>query len=94
MEKTEDKKKQENQEKEKPFHIVVNGQAKTWDKVKINFDEVIILAFGSISSNPNIVYTVTYKNAASEPHKGSMVKGDIIKVKNGTIFNATATDKS
>ena len=84
----------EKEEHEKIFTIIVNGQEKKWKKKEITFDEVIILAFGSISPNPDIVYTVTYKNAASEPHKGTMVKGDIVKVKDGTIFNATSTDKS
>ena len=86
--------KNDKTEKDRPFHIVVNGQAKEWSNVKISFDDVIKLAFGSIPPNPNIVYTVTFKNASSEPPKGTMVKGDGVKVKNGTIFNATATDKS
>lgn len=91
---TSEEQKNENKDKERPFHIVVNGQAKTWNKEEITFDEVIILAFGKIDPNPNIEYTVTYKNAAGDKLKGTMVKGDIVKIKNGTIFNATATDKS
>ena len=90
---TPEEKKKDDDKKDKPFHIVVNGQAKTWNKEKITFDEVVILAFGSIDPNPNIVYTVTFKNGADRP-RGTMVKGDILKIKNGTVFNATATDKS
>lgn len=74
--------------------IIVNGEAKKWDKRKISFKEVVILAFGSYDSNPNIVYTVAYEDGPKENREGSMTKGTEVYVKNKMIFHATATDKS
>lgn len=76
------------------FIIIVNGEPKKWDKKKINFKEVIILAFGSFEENPNIVYTVAYEDGIKEKPEGSLTKGTEVRVKNKMIFHATATDKS
>lgn len=74
--------------------IIVNGEPKKWDRKKISFREVIILAFGSYDENPNIVYTVAYEDGPKENPEGSMTKGTEVCVKNKMIFHATATDKS
>jgi len=74
--------------------LIVNGEIKEWDSKKINFEQVVVLAFGSISDNPNICYTVTYKRGSGQNREGSMVKGDVLLVKNKMIFNVTSTDKS
>lgn len=79
--------------KDKVYTIVVNGREKTWNEKKISFNQVIELAFGEVSTNPNIVYTVTYKKGEDKP-EGSMVKGDTVRVKDEMIFYATRTDKS
>ncbi|MEQ9218904.1 MAG: multiubiquitin domain-containing protein [Cyclobacteriaceae bacterium] len=74
--------------------LIVNGEEKGWDSKEISFDQVVILAFGSISNNPNICYTVTYKRGPGQNREGSMVKGDVVRVKNKMVFNVTSTDKS
>jgi Multiubiquitin len=86
--------KNEEHSHEKELEIIINGREKKWGEKKISFDQVVELAFGGVSSNPNTTYTVTYKRGHGEKPEGSMVKGDIIKVKKGMIFNVTATDKS
>jgi Multiubiquitin len=78
----------------KEYKIIVNAREKTWMERKISFDEVVILAFGEISPNPNVVYTVTYKKGNGNKPEGTMDKGEEVKVKNGMIFNVTQTDKS
>jgi hypothetical protein len=80
-------------ESKKEYTLIVNGREKIWTKKKISFDEVVILAFGEISPDPNIIYTVTYKKGHGH-HGGIMVKGDEVKVKDGMIFNVTQTNKS
>ena len=55
---------------------------------------MVVLAFGSISNDPNIVYTVTYKKGDNNKPEGIMVKGDEIKVKNEMRFNVTQTNRS
>ena len=41
----------------KEFTILVNAREKTWSEKKIDFDEVITLAFGSVSPDSNVSYT-------------------------------------
>lgn len=86
--------KKETPDQNKELQIVVNGREKIWTEKEISFDQVVELAYGSISTDPNIIYTVTYKRGIGNKPEGSMLSGDIIKVKNGMIFNATQTNKS
>lgn len=78
----------------KEYKIIVNAREKIWNEKKISFDEVVVLAFGEISPNPNVVYTVTYKKGNGNKPEGTIDRGENVKVKNGMIFNVTQTDKS
>jgi len=78
-------------EHEKFFNIIVNAREKKWPKGQITFDEVIELAFGSVSADPNVVYSLTYKAHGNE---GTLVKGGSVDVVNGMIFNVTQANKS
>lgn len=86
----ENKENKENKE----FTIQVNARDKVWAEKKISFDEVIILAFGVISTDPNVSYSVTYKKGDNNKPEGIMVKGDEVKVKDGMRFNVTETNRS
>ncbi len=72
--------------------IVVNGRPHQVAKEKISFEEVVALA--NLPSGPNIVYTVTYDRGHGNKPQGTLVDGESVKVKDGMIFNVTATDKS
>jgi hypothetical protein len=74
--------------------IIVNGREKEWDKRQINFQEVVILAFGKFVDKPTMVYTVAYEDGPRQNPDGSMVRGETVLVKNQMIFHATETDKS
>jgi predicted nuclease with TOPRIM domain len=80
---------------EKEHKIIVNGREKIWKEKEISFDQVVILAYGSISSDPNTTYSITYIifDHKNRP-EGSMVKGSNVKVKEGMVFNVTCTNKS
>ena len=84
----------EKEEHDKKYEIIVNGQKHIWEKKHITFDEVISLDKELPKPGPTIEFTVTYKNAVAPKHSGTMSKGDIVTVKDGTIFNARYTDKS
>lgn len=86
--------KGEGSEQKKEHTIVVNAREHKFIGDEISFEQVVEIAFGSVSSDPNVAYTVTYKRGHGNKPDGSMVKGDIIKVKEGMIFNATMTNKS
>jgi hypothetical protein len=80
--------------KEQKLVLIVNGTPKDWDNKTISFEQLVVLAFGSYDPNPGKVYTVTYDRGPRENPEGTMVKGDIVFVKNKMIFNVTCTDKS
>ena len=75
------------------FTIIVNGRMKKINSDEVTFEQIVKLAFDdNPPSGPNIVITVTYK---IEGKHGTMLPGDPpLTIKNGTIFNVTATDKS
>lgn len=74
--------------------VIVNSKPKDWSRNTISFDDVVILAYGKISTDPNVIYTVNYINGVPSKPEGSMLKGDVISVKNKMIFNVTETNKS
>lgn len=78
----------------KEFSIIVNGRQKMFLGREISYNEVINLAYGSAPDNQNKAYSVTYKRGIGNKPEGSMDAGDVVKVKEGMIFNATSTDKS
>jgi len=53
--------------------------------------EVVSLAFPNSCKSDNRLYTVTYRRAAGEKPEGTLVEGGTVKVKDGMIFNVTAT---
>lgn len=78
----------------KQVTIIVNGREKVVTKDDISFAEVVALAFDNPPSGPYIVFTITYRRGHGNKPEGTMVEGDVVKVKEGMIFNVTATDKS
>lgn len=74
--------------------ITVNTRKKKWAKEEISYQEVVILAFGAYSDDPRVVYTVDFSNGPKHHREGSLVKGQLEKVKCGMIFDVTQTDNS
>jgi Multiubiquitin len=78
----------------KQITIVVNGRKKEVSHRVLSFVQVVVLAFDPVPTGPDWVFTVTYRKAASKPHDGSFIQGEHVQVKNGTVFNVTATNRS
>jgi hypothetical protein len=82
----------------KPFRgyvIFVNTRKKTVQKKVLSFEEVVALAFDTPPpTGPNIVISVSFRNADGERREGTLQAGDFVTIKNGTIFDVTATDRS
>jgi len=76
------------------FEIIVNGQRKVVTTKTVTFDEIVKLAFPTPPSGTNILYTISYEDGPPANPQGSLKEGGTVKVKNGMIFNVTATDKS
>ena len=80
--------------------IIVNGRERVVSSSalssdgELSFDEVVRLAFDPPPSGPDIMFTVSYRNGAGRPPEGRLVAGQSVKVKDGTVFNVTLTDRS
>lgn len=76
------------------FEIIVNSRPRTVTTQEVTFEQIVELAFPG-QGGPNIVFSMTYRHAASKPHSGELGTGGVVKVKRkGTVFNVTRTDKS
>lgn len=80
-------------ENKKEVTIIVNGREKQFPKEEISFAEVVALAFDTPHS-PDTMYTVSYRRGHGNKPEGTLVEGQSVKVKDGMIFNVTATNKS
>jgi len=78
----------------KTVTIIVNGRKKEVEKDKMSFEDIVNLAF---DNNPPkgelIVITVTFSKGEGGK-QGTLLPGQDVNVKDGMIFNVTATDKS
>lgn len=84
----------ENQGQEKSFTIVVNAEQKTVTTRELTFEQLVQLAFPNNPQGGNWLYTVTYRKGEGNKPEGTLVKGESVKLKDGMVFNVTATDKS
>ncbi|HVX90890.1 MAG TPA: multiubiquitin domain-containing protein [Candidatus Paceibacterota bacterium] len=80
----------------KEVTIVVNGRQRTVAKnSELTVAQVVALAFDNPPTGENVEFTITYRKGGNEHRpEGSMSGNDTVKVKEGTVFNVTATDKS
>lgn len=76
------------------FEIIVNSRPRTVTAREVTFEQIVQLAFPS-QHDPNVVFSMTYRHAASKPHAGELGAGGVVEVKKkGTIFNVTRTVQS
>ena len=78
----------------KTFLITINGRQRQVDHDELSFDELVNLAFDDPARGPQIVFTITFRNAAGRIPEGELDEGQRLKVRDGTIINVTRTDQS
>lgn len=78
----------------KDYTVVVNAQEKQVTSKELTFEQVVDLAFPGGPRGGNWVFTVTYRKGDGKKAEGTLTAGESVKIKNGTVFNVTATDKS
>lgn len=78
----------------KDVTIVVNGTQKIVQKDDFTFDEIVTLAFENPPYGENTLFSVTYRRGHGNKPEGILAAGESVKVKDGMIFDVTATDKS
>jgi hypothetical protein len=74
------------------WRIFVNTKEKQVGERELSFEQIVELA-QPLPSGPNYEYTIDYRRAAKK-EKGELMPGESVEIKNGTIFDVTATDKS
>ena len=79
---------------QKTFRLIVNLEEKFVVKKKQNFDDIVKLAYPTPPPGPTPDYTVIYRKGPPANPKGSLVQGQVVKVKDGMIFDVTPSDKS
>ncbi len=76
----------------KTYSIIVNGRPREVDNHRLTYLQVIQLAFPGEQPSEGVVFTVTYSNLHGKG--GSLVEGQDVHIKDGTVFNVAKTDKS
>ncbi len=79
---------------DKQFDIIVNGTTYPVPSDEVSFDQVVDIAYPDGGRGPLITYTVNFYNGAGRPPEGKLTKGHQAKIKAGTVFNVTRTDRS
>jgi hypothetical protein len=79
---------------DKGIRIIVDGTPHTVPTDEVSFDEVVDLAYPDGGRGELITYTVTFYDGGGRPPEGALAEGEKAKVKDGTVFNVTRTDRS
>ena len=79
---------------DKQINIIVNGTGHLVSGDEISFDQVVDIAYPDGGRGPLITYTVNFYNGAGRPPEGKLIEGQEAKIKDGTVFNVTRTDRS
>jgi hypothetical protein len=75
--------------------IIVNGRSKEVPKhEEITYEQVIRLAYDNPPSGDGVQFTVQYSRGHGNKPSGTLVEGQSVKVKDGMIFDVTATNRS
>ena len=75
------------------YDITLNGRARSVTQDELSFEQAIALAFPDPPTGPQVMFTVAYRRAEGN-ESGSLTAGTSVKLKEGMIFDVTATDKS
>lgn len=78
----------------KSYAITINGRSRNVEIEELTFDELVDLAFEDPARGPQIVFTITFRNAGGRIREGELDEGQKLKVQDGTIINVTRTDQS
>ncbi len=78
----------------KSVTIVINGTEHAVEKDHLSYEEVIKLAYENPPYGENTLFSVTYRRGNGNKPDGTLTIDECVKVKEGMIFDVTATDKS
>jgi len=76
------------------YHITVNTEPKTVCKRLLSYDDVVELSGEKPPTGTDPEMTVQFEDADRRHPDGTLFSGDFVKVKNGTIFHVSPTNRS
>lgn len=80
---------------EKTVSIIVNGRPKEVDKnADLTYEQIVALAFPNPPTGQNVQFTVQYTRGQGNKPSGVLIEGQSVKVKDGMVFDVTATNRS
>ncbi len=79
---------------EKEITIIVNTREKTVTTKELTVDELVALAFEDPPTGEFICFTITYRRGRGNKPEGTLNEDESVRIKEGMVFNVTATDKS
>ncbi|ACT48366.1 multiubiquitin domain-containing protein [Methylotenera mobilis] len=74
--------------------IIINGAAKSVEKERMSFEEIVALAYETPPTGDGVQFTIQYTKGHSDKPKGTLVEGQSVKVKEGMEFDVTSTNRS
>lgn len=77
----------------RPITIIVNARKKTVPGPEVTFEQIVGLAFDTPPGGDNLTITVAYRKGEGG-REGTLRPGESIKVKEGMIFDVSATNRS
>ena len=76
------------------FDIIINGSPYRVTGGLISFDEIVDCAYPEGDHGPLVKFTVNFYNGGGRPLQGKVSNRRRIRIKDGTVFNVTRTDRS
>lgn len=87
-------KKDEHFYSQKAVTIVVNGEPHETTETRLDFAEVVKIAYPVPPSGQCIEFTVTFRDGPRSNPKGTLTTSHSVRIKNKMKFDVTATDRS
>jgi hypothetical protein len=84
----------EQQEQVHTYTIVVNGRQQITTADELNYDKVVKLADPNPPTGPDVLISVTYRRGTGDKPEGTLSPGQIVRLKDGMIFDVVITNKS
>lgn len=81
-------------EEPKIVTIIINGTAKSVEKERMSFEEIVALAYETPPTGDGVQFTIQYTKGHSDKPKGTLVEDQSVKVKEGMEFDVTPTNRS
>ena len=81
-------------EHQKSYEIYINGRPREVTESQLSFEQVVRLAYDPPPAGENVQITVVFRRGHGNKPEGSLMPGQVLKIKEGMIIDVTATDKS